>query len=360
MIRTAGIVLAVVVASPVFGELIELEIMPGGFPTASSVSASINAGVLGKDEENSSVSGKAILSVDSLSDPISEAEIVELSLTLDDGFDFRLGLGALRASAAPGSVVATMVEPGLAEPVVNGRFNQLNNRFELSGVIDVSIDPDPIDLALLEAQPLDIEGIELNFVDDRLVAELGIELVLEYEVENVPIFGTIPVSIELSGNIMGRSQTIKPRIAGDFDGDGVFGLADINELTEAVQTSSNDLKFDLDLSGTVDLMDRTHWVEVIANTFFGDANMDGEFNSSDFVRVFQAGQYEDGITGNSVWETGDWNGDGDFDSSDFVIAFQSNGFESGPRATKIIPEPVSSSLLPIAMIMFLRKKLRLC
>ena len=54
----------------------------------------------------------------------------------------------------------------------------------------------------------------------------------------------------------------------------------------------------------------------------GDSNMDGIFNSSDFVIVFQAGEYEDDTPGNSTFEEGDWNGDGDFDTADFVFVFQ--------------------------------------
>lgn len=58
----------------------------------------------------------------------------------------------------------------------------------------------------------------------------------------------------------------------------------------------------------------------------GDSNRDGTFDSSDLVLIFAAGEYEDGIESNSVWETGDWNGDGDFDTTDLVFAFQSGGY----------------------------------
>ncbi len=71
----------------------------------------------------------------------------------------------------------------------------------------------------------------------------------------------------------------------------------------------------------------------------GDSNHDGHFDSADFVAAFIAGEYEDGIDGNSTWEEGDWNRDGDFDSSDFVEAFKCGGYEapslSGNRITRI-------------------------
>ena len=76
------------------------------------------------------------------------------------------------------------------------------------------------------------------------------------------------------------------------------------------------------------------------NTFFGDANLDGVFNGHDFVVVFTAGEYEDGISVNSGWAEGDWNGDGEFDSGDLVAAFQDEGYEQGPRDTaNAVPEP---------------------
>ena len=60
----------------------------------------------------------------------------------------------------------------------------------------------------------------------------------------------------------------------------------------------------------------------------GDVNADGLVDSSDLVQVFQIGEYEDGISGNSSYEEGDWNGDGDFDSQDLVALFQSGLYEA--------------------------------
>ena len=85
------------------------------------------------------------------------------------------------------------------------------------------------------------------------------------------------------------------------------------------------------------------------NTWIGDANLDGEFNSGDLVEVFKAGQYEDILPGNSTWSTGDWNADGNFDTSDLTAAFEGGGYEMGPRqAVAVVPES-SSILLSIAI-----------
>jgi hypothetical protein len=78
-------------------------------------------------------------------------------------------------------------------------------------------------------------------------------------------------------------------------------------------------------------------------TWIGDANLDGEFNSTDLVLVFQAGRYE--RLENSNWSQGDWNGDQLTNSSDLVAAFRDGGYEKGPRVTvAAVPEPTSLML----------------
>lgn len=132
-----------------------------------------------------------------------------------------------------------------------------------------------------------------------------------------------------------------PVLLGDFDENGVLDAQDIDLITSALLESSTDPKFNVNEDGLVDQNDRTHWIESIRSTYLGDSNLDGEFSSTDFVLVFQAGEYEDGVAGNSTWAEGDWNGDGDFDTSDFVAAFQSGGYERGPRRLVAVPEPAS-------------------
>ena len=129
----------------------------------------------------------------------------------------------------------------------------------------------------------------------------------------------------------------------------ILDVADIDKLTSEIQAGSVDLPFDLNQDGTVDHEDHTYWVTHIKQTWVGDANLDGEFNSGDFVGVFQAGKYE---TGESAgWSQGDWNADGVFDSSDFVAAFQGGGYERGPRASvAAVPEPSAAILLMSGLV----------
>jgi hypothetical protein len=153
-----------------------------------------------------------------------------------------------------------------------------------------------------------------------------------------------------------------PILPSDFDQSGALDVADIDLITNAIADSTTDLQFDLNDDDRVDQADRTHWIETTRATYLGDANLDGEFSSSDFVTVFQAGEYEDDIARNSTWAEGDWNGDGEFKTSDFVAAFQSGGYEKGPRTAVAIPEPAGSILLVYAALpisSFLRRKNKL-
>ena len=135
-------------------------------------------------------------------------------------------------------------------------------------------------------------------------------------------------------------------VAGDFNHNGVLDVEDIDLLSHEVRLGLHDPRFDLNHDARVDLLDRELWVEGLKRTYFGDANLDGEFTSGDFVQVFQRGEYEDAVPANSTWASGDWDGNADFTSSDFVIAFQFGGYEKGPReSTRAVPEPTASLLV---------------
>lgn len=118
-------------------------------------------------------------------------------------------------------------------------------------------------------------------------------------------------------------------IDADFNDDGSVDAIDVDLLSAAIQTG--DVDFDLTGDGRTTQDDLSFMIRQILGTNFGDANLDGIFDSSDLILVFTAGQYEDVIAGNSTWETGDWNGDGEFDSGDMIAAFGSGAFVSASK-----------------------------
>jgi len=114
--------------------------------------------------------------------------------------------------------------------------------------------------------------------------------------------------------------------AGDFNDDGLVNERDIDLFFAALRVLNPDRRYDLDANGRVDSVDRDLLVHDLLHTHYGDANLDGHFDSQDLVSIFQSAEYEDNVAGKSSWHEGDWDGDGDFTSRDLILAFQDGGF----------------------------------
>ena len=98
----------------------------------------------------------------------------------------------------------------------------------------------------------------------------------------------------------------------------------------------------------IDFNDVMGWIKWSKGTCIGDVNLDGAFDSTDLVQLFQQGLYETGQE--ATWTSGDWNGDFKFDSSDLLLAFQEGCYEGGAvradsQHASTLPEP--ATLLPM-------------
>ncbi len=113
-------------------------------------------------------------------------------------------------------------------------------------------------------------------------------------------------------------------LLGDLSGDSVVDLLDLNLLASGIRTASR--ATDLTGDRVSDSRDVIYLVHGVLGSSIGDANLDGRFDSADLITIFQAGQFEDSIAGNSTWSQGDWDGNGDFTTSDLVFAFQMGGY----------------------------------
>jgi hypothetical protein len=141
-----------------------------------------------------------------------------------------------------------------------------------------------------------------------------------------------------------------PAYPGDYDGDTILTAEDIDLLTGELLSEAP--RFWYDLNGDRQITEEDHrvWVKDLKNTWYGDANLDLEFNSSDMVQVFTAGKYE--TREDAGWGEGDWNADLKFTSSDMVAAFADGGYEKGRRIdVATVPEPASAILLLGSLIM---------
>ncbi len=146
----------------------------------------------------------------------------------------------------------------------------------------------------------------------------------------------------------------------DYDGDGSLGEGDINILSAAIAGGDMDAKFDVNGDGAVNVDDLNFFVtdESKIHSWMGDANLDGEFSSTDLVAVFAAGTYEI-ADAEATWGQGDWNADLRFGSGDLVAAFAGGGYEVGPRgAAQAVPEPAGLTILLLGSVALLLRRRR--
>jgi hypothetical protein len=102
---------------------------------------------------------------------------------------------------------------------------------------------------------------------------------------------------------------------GDFDGDGSVTAADIDLLYDVIRSGRELEQFDVDANGVVDAADAHFLVTEVLETVFGDANLDGVVDVSDFNR-WNAAKFQSCATS---WSHGNFNGDLAVDATDFNL-----------------------------------------
>ncbi len=135
-------------------------------------------------------------------------------------------------------------------------------------------------------------------------------------------------------------------VPGDFTGDRLVNVEDIQAMCGALHSPEPAMLFDLDKDGQVSDSDFAFLIEQILRTSVGDSNLDRSFDSTDLIVVFQAGEYEDTVAGNSTWAEGDWDCDGDFNSLDLIAAFQAGTYAlpALPAAAAVSPSDLGAAL----------------
>ena len=77
-------------------------------------------------------------------------------------------------------------------------------------------------------------------------------------------------------------------LLGDFDASGALDEPDINLLSAEISGGGADQKYDLNQDGAVNSDDHRVWVSDLKKTWYGDADLDGEFNTTDLVQAICA------------------------------------------------------------------------
>ena len=259
---------------------------------------------------------------------------------------YGLYLDAGPVGVAWGAFRDLVISVSTLEPqvVTNGIFSDGQTMNVTQGTWDTNVRSGPLQVVPDNMNSDDVTGTTAENLETGTYTVQG-----EVAKITLPVFIEFPGTTDLffEGTIV-ATFSLAPTIPGDFNGNKVLDVGDINKLTQQVILGTNDLNFDLNADNLVNDGDRTVWVKNLRKTWFGDADLNGVFDSNDFVQVFSVGKYETKTS--AGWEEGDWDGNGVFDSGDFVRAFQDGGYELAPAAAAAtVPEPATISLLLLAV-----------
>ncbi len=208
-----------------------------------------------------------------------------------------------------------------------------------------------------EVDPKPLEGQALKLfnwsADVQPIGEFDqVSAPVRFELDSSQLYST--------GEVILKAALARPNVAGDFDGDSFLDVRDLDALARRIRVGSKDLYYDVDDNTQVGLSDVDYWIHGLKQTWLGDANLDGEFNTGDLVQVLGAGKYQTDV--DAGWSEGDWNADGIFGTGDLVMALEDGGYEMGPREPVAVPEPGIASLVMIAacFLLFPTARTRLC
>ena len=127
----------------------------------------------------------------------------------------------------------------------------------------------------------------------------------------------------------------------------------------AIRSGESVPLMDLDMNDQVDAADLRIWVENLAGTWFGDANLDGSVNATDLNALALSWR-----TNTTSWAHGDFTADGKVDAADLnALALNwRRGVVAAPSVAAV-PEPGALSVVGVAfagVALLSRRKSTMC
>ena len=229
---------------------------------------------------------------------------------------------------------ATGEQPASFDPLSNS-IGQSSSSGDFHSHVDFRLEP-LTDVP--EETPLPgAYGFKLSLSSDNMaVAESDpFFIVFQFGIDEEQFGDALDAFDDLLGEI--------PGILGDFNNDGFLSAVDIDLLSREVLAGTHTAAFDLTNDQMVNELDRSTWVEELANTHFGDADLDGDVAFADFLSLSQ----HFGALGG--WVEGDFDGDGTVAFPDFLQLSGNFGLSgSGPVAS--VPEPTGLGWLAALLV----------
>ena len=287
---------------------------------------------------------------DSFEIAVIEGEVIEAA-SPDTGWE-------LLADGTLGWSVTTTGTPLASADLTAAVVTALPLEFDVNGDTDMADqlvveNPDPNIYTTI----LDVDGVTFNIAATGALANGDtFDIIDADQMVGTPIITSLDPAQTWTFNPNTGQITLGAALAGDYNGNGSLDAADLDMQAQAIAGGQHPKAYDLNGDDLVNFNDRQMWVDDLKNTWIGDANLNGEFNSGDMVQVFARGKYETLET--AGWEDGDFNGDTLFGSGDMVAAFVGGGYEKGLKpggpnpAVSAVPEP-SSVLLALLGVLSL-------
>jgi len=142
---------------------------------------------------------------------------------------------------------------------------------------------------------------------------------------------------------------------GDFDGNGLLNLADVDGLFD--RFGGDDFWYDLSGDQAIDMADTDILIRSFMNTEYGDTDLDGDVDFDDYLAL--AGNF--GSAGPFSYSNGDLDGDDDVDFADYQVLESFYGFNAAsapPLPPAPIPEPAALLLVALGTPVVLRRRRR--
>lgn len=211
------------------------------------------------DDDISSITGTAVVELDTAEAPFSTARLTELNMTMADGFTIVNPIASVAVNENGANVFFAEIGP---TGIVNSenQFDQFSNLFGITGMAFVSsgLFNSEIDLATVDPIPFDIAGATLSTNENQLT--LTTDIFLNAEVEFL-VFST-PLTIE--GEIVMTGELPASSVLGDINCDGVVDLFDVGPFVDLLTQMQFDPKADINGDAMVDLLDVQPFVELLA------------------------------------------------------------------------------------------------
>ncbi|MEZ6119151.1 MAG: hypothetical protein R3C28_21630 [Pirellulaceae bacterium] len=278
---------------------------------------------------------------------VGQATVIDSEVSVEGGlFGDDLAFENSRGRISGGSFGSTFIQGGEME-IAGGLFE---GKLSVAGGTSVTIAGDSF--------ALDGVPIEFGNSNEVIVADRNVVLTGQFENSEPIEFDLYSINRSnrdfFSNDAMVILRRLDSALLGDLNRDGLVDVQDLDMLAIGLRMNPEKAMWDVDQDGRPTDADRLFLIHDVLGTPLGDSNLDGRFDSSDFVQVFTAGLFETGDL--AGWADGDWNGDGMFSTADLVAAFSAGGFSAD---VNVVPEPTGSAWTWLLLsVISIRRQLR--